>query len=65
MHTFKQYMQKLHESDVPTNVSGTPVSTDQPVVGKKASDKYKKINNKLAGDNEQTDITMVKRVQPN
>lgn len=64
MKSFKEYMQKLHESDAPTNVSGSAVSTEQPVVGKKASDKYKKINNKLAGENE-TDISMVKRMQPN
>lgn len=45
MKSFKQFVK---EADVPTNVTGAAVSTDQPVVTKKSANKYKKDNMKLA-----------------
>ena len=42
----KNFNDFLKESDVPTNVSGAAVSTDQPVVSKSSSNKYKMKNEK-------------------
>lgn len=49
MKNFKEF---LDESDVPTNVTGAAVATDQPVVSKSSSNKYKMKNKKHAGENE-------------
>jgi hypothetical protein len=40
----KTFLNFIKEADVPTNVTGTAVSTDQPVVTKKSSNKYKRRN---------------------
>lgn len=42
----KHFKDFLKEADVPTNVTGPAVSTDQPVVTKKSANKYKKENKK-------------------
>lgn len=44
----KKFSEFLKEADVPANVTGAAVSTDQPVVRKKASNKYKKENEAAA-----------------
>ena len=49
MINFKDF---LKESDVPANVTGPSVSTDQPVVSKSSSNKYKMKNKKQAGEYE-------------
>ena len=40
----KRFSHFIKEADVPTNVTGVAVSTDQPVVTPKSSNKYKKKN---------------------
>jgi poly-gamma-glutamate capsule biosynthesis protein CapA/YwtB (metallophosphatase superfamily) len=40
----KSFTEFLKEADVPTNVTGAAVSTDQPVVTKVATNKYKRKN---------------------
>jgi len=40
----KRFSHFIKEADVPTNVTGAAVSTDQPVVTPKSSNKYKKKN---------------------
>jgi len=45
MKTFSEF---LKEADVPTNVTGSAVSTDLPVVTKKSANKYKKNNAETA-----------------
>jgi uncharacterized membrane-anchored protein len=40
----KTFLNFIKEADVPTNVTGATVSTDQPVVTKKSSNKYKQKN---------------------
>lgn len=45
MRTFLNF---IKEADVPTNVTGAAVSTDQPVVTKKSSNKYITKNKKEA-----------------
>ena len=44
----KKFTDFLKEADVPTNVTGAAVSTDQPVVRKVAANKYKRNNAKAA-----------------
>lgn len=48
----KKFKDFIKESDVPTNVAGANISTDQPVVSKSSSNKYKMKNKKQAGKNE-------------
>lgn len=40
----KTFLNFIKEADVPTNVAGAAVSTDQPVATKKSSNKYKRRN---------------------
>jgi poly-gamma-glutamate capsule biosynthesis protein CapA/YwtB (metallophosphatase superfamily) len=44
----KSFSKFLKEADVPTNVTGAAVSTDQPVVTRKSMNKYKKNNERAA-----------------
>lgn len=44
----KRFSDFIKEADVPANVTGAAVSTDKPVVTRKASNKYKKENEKEA-----------------
>lgn len=44
----KRFTEFLKEADVPTNVTGAAVSTDQPVVRKPAMNKYKRNNARTA-----------------
>ena len=44
----KSFNEFLREADVPTNVTGAAVSTDQPVVTRRSVNKYKKNNEKTA-----------------
>lgn len=44
----KKFSDFIKEADVPTNVTGAAVSTDQPIVRRKAADKYKSKNAETA-----------------
>jgi len=46
----KTFLTFIKEADVPTNVTGAAVATDQPVVRPKAANKYKQKNKKEAGE---------------
>lgn len=44
----KKFSDFIKEADVPTNVTGSAVATDQPIVRRKVANKYKRENARTA-----------------